>query len=85
MLLQFGLEIGPDPARAYIWPDLPLTQVLFDLTRSDFFYPKCKKYKNLTFLGEIFQTQTIDGWPNPSHKKFTWPILGQKFLTWTHH
>jgi len=29
--------------------------------------------KNLTFLGEIFQTQTqtIDGWPNPSHKKLT--------------
>jgi len=33
------------------------------------------------FLGEIFQiqTQTINGWPDPSHKKLTRPDLGQKF------
>jgi len=33
-----------------------------------------KKLKNLMFLGEIFQiqSQTINGWPDPSHKKF-WP------------
>jgi len=40
-----------------------MTQLLFDLTRRDFFDPKKKKLKNLTFLGEIFQTQTqsVDG------------------------
>jgi len=33
------------------------------------------------FLGEIFQTQTqtIDGWPDPSHKKLTRPDPGQNF------
>jgi len=39
----------------------------------DFFWPRGKKLKNLGFLGEIFQTQTKDGSPNP----------GQKFLTRT--
>jgi len=39
-----------------------------------FFDPKGKKLKILAFLGEIFQTQTIDGLPNPncpSYKKLT--------------
>jgi len=31
------------------------------------------KIKNLGFLGEIFQTQTKDGWPNLSNKKLTRP------------
>jgi len=37
--------------------------VLFNPTQRDFFDPKGKNMKILTFLGEIFQiqTQTIDG------------------------
>jgi len=56
-----------------------------------FFIRDCKRKQqdnfNLTFLGEIFQilTQTINGWPDPSHKKLTRPTLGKKFLTRTHH
>jgi len=39
------------------------------------------------FLGEIFRTKTktIDGWPDPSHKKLTQTDPDQKFLTRTHH
>jgi len=46
-----------------------------------------QKLKNLGFLGEIFQnqTQTKDGWPNPSNKKLTLPDLGQKILAQSHH
>jgi len=42
-----------------------------------FFRSQGKKFKNLGFLGEIFQakTQTKDGQPDP----------GEKFLTWIHH
>jgi len=50
-----------------------------------FFDPKGKKLKNLGFLGEIFWTQTKDGWPDPSNKKLTQPDPGQKILTRTHH
>jgi len=46
-------------------------QPAFDSTLKDFFDPKD--------LEEIFQT--IDGWPNPSHKKLTLPDLDQKLLT----
>jgi len=42
-----------------------LTKVLFDLTQSDFLYPKGIKLKNLGFLEEIFQIRTKDCWPNP--------------------
>jgi len=38
----------------------------------------CNKIKNLEFLGKNFQTQTKDGWPNPSNKNLTWPDAGQK-------
>jgi len=43
--------------------DPPLTLELFDPTQKDFYDPKGKKLKNLTFLEEIFfiQTKTIDG------------------------
>jgi len=37
------------------------------------------------FLGEIFQTQTIDGWPDLTLATKNWPDPGQKILTWTHH
>jgi len=43
-----------------------MTRVPYDPTQRDFFDPKGKKLKNLTFLGEIFQTQTIDGLPDPT-------------------
>jgi len=32
------------------------------------------------FLGEIFQTQTIDGWHNPSHKKIDHTQPGSNFF-----
>jgi len=68
------VEMGPDPTRAYFWPAVNKrpTGVLYDLTRSNFFWPEVKKLKNLTFLGVIFEIQTQ---PDP----------GQKFLTRTHH
>jgi len=37
--------------------------------------------KNLIFLGEIFKTQTKDGFPDPSNKKLTQPNLDKKILT----
>jgi len=91
--LSVLLEMGPDLTRAYFWPAVnkrptPLWPGYFSTqTEEIFFEPNGKKLKNLTFLGEIFQiqTQTINGWPNPSHKKLTWPNLGQKILTQTHH
>jgi len=69
----------PDPTWAYFWPAVnkrptcPLTQVLFDTTRWDFFDPKGRKLKNLGFLGEIIQTQTkaMLTWLNPSKEKLT--------------
>jgi len=61
---------------------VPLTWVLSDLTRK-IFLTRREKTENLTFLVKIFQTQTqtqtMDGWPNPSHKKLTRPYLGQIF------
>jgi len=41
----------------------------------------------LTFLGDIFQTQTqtMDCLPDLSHKKLNRPDPGQNFLTQTHH
>jgi len=44
------------------------------LTRRDFFWPKGKKLKILAFLGNIFQTQTIDGWPDLTQVKKSWPL-----------
>jgi len=43
--------------------DPPLSRLLFDLNRKDFFEPKGKKLKNSTFFVEIFpiQTETKDG------------------------
>jgi len=89
----FKVEMGPDPTWAYFWPAVikRLTQLRpgYFSTRPEetFFDPKGKKLKKLTFLGEIFQTQTqtINGWPDLSHKKLTWPDPGENFLTQTHH
>jgi len=73
--------MGPDPTWAYFWPAVNKRPTHLwpgnFLTR-----PKAnfqgKKLENFVFLGEIFQTQTIDGgWPDP-----TW---GQNILTRTHH
>jgi len=60
----FRLEMGPDPTHT-LDANQPLTRVPFVPTRRYFFDPKGKKLKNLTFLVEIFQTQTLDGWPDP--------------------
>jgi len=73
--------MGPDPTRAYFWPAVnkrpTCLQPRYFLTQPEeiFFDPKVKKFKNLTFLGEIFQiqTQTINGWPNPGQKNLTRP------------
>jgi len=78
------VETGPDPTQpdqAYfwhaenkrstcIWPGYFLTWL-----EEIFFDPKGKKLENLMFLGEIFQTQTMNGWPDPD----------QIFFTRTHH
>jgi len=70
----------PDPSilltRSKLEADPPLTQVLFDPTRSDFFLTKKKKLKNLVFLGEIFQLE---------QQKIDQTQPGSKFLTRTHH
>jgi len=64
-----------------------LTRVLSDPTQRDFFRPDWKKLKNLTVLGEIFQTQTMDAADptQPKQQKLTRPDPDQIFLTWTHH
>jgi len=79
---RFSIEMGPDPTRAYFWsavnkrPSRLCPGCFLNRPKEIFFDIKGEKLKNLTFLGEIFQTQTqtIDGWPNP----------GQKYLTRTH-
>jgi len=55
-----------------------LTRVHFDLTRRDFFLPEGKKFENLMFLREIFQTQTIDGWPKTGKKFYPDPSRTRK-------
>jgi len=37
-------------------------------------------WKNLGFLGEIFQTQNKDGRPDPSYKNLPYPTHVKKFL-----
>jgi len=82
--LQLGLSLLLTLSKKEVDP--PLTRVL--LTRpEEIFLTQGKKFKNLTFIGEIsqIQPQTINGWPDTSHNKLTQPDPGQKFLTWTHH
>jgi len=59
-MVGLKLEMGPDPSilltRSKSEVDLPLTrpeEIVFDSRE--------KNMKNLTFLGKIFQTQTIVG------------------------
>jgi len=71
---HFLLETGPDPTQAHFWPAVNKWPIRlwpgYFPTRPEaiFFDRKRKKLKNLTFLGELFeiQTQTINGWPNPT-------------------
>jgi len=69
--------LWPNPTRPAANKGPTRLQPGYFLTRPEeiFFDPKRKKLKNLTFLGEIFQiqTQTINDWPDPSHKKLTQP------------
>jgi len=45
-----------------------------DLTPKRFFLTRCeKRFKNLDFLGEIFQTQTKGDWPDPTRIRNFWP------------
>jgi len=70
----YYVEMGPDPTRAYFWPVVNKRPTCLwpryfpTRPKAIFFYPKGKKLKNLTFLGEIFQilTQTINGWSDPT-------------------
>jgi len=55
--------MGPDPTRLELTFDPQRGWPAFDPTQRDFFDPKEKKLKYLTYLREIFQTQTINGWP----------------------
>jgi len=81
--------MGPDPTQPgpTLWPRYFLTQPeeIFLIRRENI-----EKFD--IFRGGIFQiqTQTINGWPeptrpDPSHKKLTRRDPGQKFLTRTHH
>jgi len=74
--------MGPDPTRAYFWPAVNkrptrLWPGYFPTQPEEIFSDplKGKKFKNLMFLGEIFpiQTQTINGWPDPTQVKNFWP------------
>jgi len=58
----FGPAVNKRPTR--LWPGFFLTQ-----PEEIFFEPKGKKLKNLALLVEIFQTQTINGWPNLTRPK----------------
>jgi len=64
------LEMGLDPTRAYIWPAVKkrpthLWPGCFLTQPEDIFFDlRVKKLKNLMFLGKIFQTQTMNGWPD---------------------
>jgi len=84
-LARSEVEMGPDPTRAYFWPavkkeaNTPLTRVIFDQAQEIFFDPKLK---NLMFLGKIFQTQTIDGWPYPTRATKNWPDLMRVKIFW---
>jgi len=65
--------------RAYFWPTVNKKP-----TQSDeiFFDPdEEKKLTNLGFLGEIFQTQTKDGWLDPTSATKNWlnPTRIKKF------
>jgi len=80
----------PYPTRAYFWPAVnkKLTRLIpgYFLTRPEdiFFNPKQKKLKNLTFLEEIFQiqTQTTNGWPDPTWVKNFDPNPSLAMTTW---
>jgi len=80
--------MGPDPSllltRSKKEADPALTRILSDLTRSNFFYPKGRKLKNLTFLGDIFeiQTHTTNGWPDPTRATKIWPDLTRVKKFW---
>jgi len=69
----------PDPTQAYFWPTVNqrLTRLWpgYFLTQPDkiFLIRRAKNWKILWFFGEIFQTQTKDGWPDPNTKNLTQP------------
>jgi len=73
----------PDLTHAYFSPTVnKRLQPAFDLStfwpeQKRIFDLKRKKMKNLAFLGEIFQTQTKDGWPSP-----TWATKNWSDPTW---
>jgi len=81
----------PDPTWGYFWP--AVNKRLTSLWPSYFltqpkeiiFDPDGIKLENLTFSGEIFKTQTLDGWPNLTRATKNWLDPGQKILIWTHH
>jgi len=78
-MLWFILEMGSDLTRAYFWRAVNKRPIClwpgYFLTKPEkiFFEPKGKKMKNLTFLGEIFQTQTIRWLTKPDPVQIFWP------------
>jgi len=66
-----------DKRPTYLWPGYFLTQ-----PKEILFWPKGKKMKIFTFLREIFQTQTIDGWHDPTWVNKFWsrPITTLGFI-----
>jgi len=84
---RYYLEMGLDPTRAYFWPAVNkrLTRLFLTWPEEMFLTRRGKNWKILDFQGEIFQTQTKDGWPGPTWPTKILPDPGQNFLTWTHH
>jgi len=62
-----------------------LTQVLFDLTRRDFFKPEGKKMENLGIFRGNFPNPSKRWLTQPEQQKLTTRDLGQKIFTRTHH
>jgi len=88
--LHIPFKLDPDLTRAYFWPAVnkrptQLWRGYFLIQPKNIFLTRRAKNWEIRDSGENFQTQTKDGWPNPSSKNLTWPNPSQKFFTLTHH
>jgi len=66
--------MGSNPTQAYFWPAVNKRPnrhwTGYFLTQpEEIFFIRRKKMKNLGFLGEIFKTQTLDGWLYPTRSE----------------
>jgi len=85
--LHIPFKLDPDLTWAYFWPAVnkrptQLWRGYFLIQPKNIFLTRRAKNWEIRDSGENFQTQTKDGWPNPSIKNLTWPNPSQKFLPW---